>query len=135
MYQSSVAYDLSQNLQPQQEARPSFEVVDGGGLDAEARRGVSVTFVARFAAVMAAAALFIATGAVRVWLCAETVQELSQVNMAKAAVDEVKSLNADLKMERSTLSNPSRIERIASQNYGMVRATSSEALTLTTPSK
>ena len=49
MYTGSEAYrlDASEGALNQRRARPSFEVVEGAGLDARVRRGVSASFLAR----------------------------------------------------------------------------------------
>ena len=51
---------------PEQSARTSFEVVPGGGLDADARRGVSSQFIQRVKLIAVAAALFLTLGVVRI---------------------------------------------------------------------
>ncbi len=51
---------------PEQSTRTSFEVVPGGGLDADARRGVSSQFIQRVKLIAVAAALFLTLGVVRI---------------------------------------------------------------------
>ena len=50
---ASLAYDQTQEEYYLREVAPSFEVIEGGGLDARARRGVSAAFVARVRIVVA----------------------------------------------------------------------------------
>lgn len=112
----------------ERQAAPSFEVVDGGGLDARARAGVSPVFLARLRAVLLAAAVFIVLGMVRVGISAATVTLLSSNADLRAQIEESESLNDQLRVQRSVLSSNARISRIATQNYGMVL--SSDAVTV-----
>ena len=100
--------------------RPSFEVVSGGGLDAEARRGVSPQFVSNVRMALLAAALLVGLGLVRVTLTTATVTLLEENSTLKEQISEAQTLSSDLSIERSVLSSNSRISRIATQNYGML---------------
>ena len=101
-------------------ARPSFEGVAGGGLDAEARRGVSPQFVSNVRMALLAAALLVGLGLVRVTLTTATVTLLEENSTLKEQISEAQTLSSDLSIERSVLSSNSRISRIATQNYGML---------------
>ena len=116
------------------ETRTPFEVVTGGGLDALARRGVSREFVARLRAVLVVAAFFIVLGVCRVTLVTSAVTLLQGNTSLKASIESAQALNDDLQVERSVLSSASRINRIASQNYGMVLSTNTDRLVLAGPS-
>ena len=133
-YQGSEAYQVV-STETRRESRPerraaSFEVVSGGGLDAQARRGVSSQFVSRVRTVVLVAAVFIVLGLVRVSLTAATVSVLSANETLKEQISETQDANADLKIARSVLSSNSRITRIATQNLGMVLPTTTETLTV-----
>ena len=65
---------------PEQSTRTSFEVVPGGGLDADARRGVSSQFIQRVKLIAVAAALFLTLGVVRIGISTATVSTL-QANL------------------------------------------------------
>ena len=104
----------------QQAERPSLEVLTGGGLDARARQGVSTEFVSKVVRVLAVAAVFIAIGFVRVCVSSATVAALTENSSLRSQVNDAKTLNDELKIERAVLSSNSRIARIATQNYGMV---------------
>ena len=108
-------------------ARPSFEVVPGGGLDARARRGVSAQFLANAKTILKVAVVLI-VGMVRVALTSATVSTLKANSSLRSAVEDAQNLNDDLKIERAVLSSNSRISRIATQNYGM--ALSSDAVSV-----
>lgn len=112
----------------EQAARPSFQVLPGGGLDARARKGVSAQFIANVRAVIVLAAVLIAIGLVRVAISSATVVALSNNSTLRSEVSDAKNLNDELKIERAVLSSNSRIARIATQNYGMVL--SSDALSV-----
>ena len=123
-YQGSEAYKLdgAERRRERREAQsaPSFEVVSGGGLDARARAGVSPQFVARVRAVVFVAAALIVLGMARVALSSATVSLLSANSELSAQVEEMETLNEQLRIQRSALSSNSRISRIATQNYDMV---------------
>lgn len=125
-YQGSEAYSMEtaerRRERLEAEARPSFEVVSGGGLDARVRRGVSPRFVVAVRAVVAAFVVFVALSAVRVALTTATVSVLRDNASLKAQIEDAQVLDAELRVERSVLSGNSRITRIATQNYGMVAA-------------
>ena len=109
-------------------ARPSFEVVPGGGLDARARRGVSAQFLTNAKTILKVAAVVLIVGMVRVALTSATVSTLKANSSLRSAVEDAQNLNDDLKIERAVLSSNSRISRIATQNYGM--ALSSDAVSV-----
>ena len=123
-YQGSEAYSMEaterRRERLERQAAPSFEVVTGGGLDARARAGVSATFVAKVRAVLAVAAVLIVLGMARVGIAAATVSLLSSNSALSSQIEEVSSLNEQLRVQRSVLSSNARITRIATQNYGMV---------------
>ncbi len=123
-YQGSEAIDLEyaerRRARQQRQAAPSLEVVSGGGLDAQARRGVSYEFLVRVAVVCSIALALLVVGAVRVVLSTATVSALRANATLRTEVSEAQSLNDELKIERSVLSSSTRIGRIATQNYGMV---------------
>lgn len=131
-YQGSEAYNWESTEREQQrqerQARPSFEVVTGDGLDARARRGIAPVVLARFKAVLVATVLLVALGAARVSLTVATVDMMQGTSELKTELSEAKTLSQELHVEQSVLSSNSRIARIVTQNYGMVLAT--DALTV-----
>ena len=126
-YQGSEAYRVEaaerrrERLEGQ--ARPSFEVVSGGGLDARVRAGVSPVFVSRIRVAVAIAAVLVVVGMARVALSSATVTLLKSNAELTTQIEEAQTLNDNLRIERSVLSSNSRISRIATQNYGMVLPT------------
>ena len=108
---------------PEQSTRTSFEVVPGGGLDADARRGVSSQFIQRVKIVAVAAALFLTLGVVRIGISTATVSTLQSNNVIRNEMRATTATNDSLRISRSLLASTTRIERIATQNYGMTLET------------
>lgn len=104
---------------PEQSTRTSFEVVPGGGLDADARRGVSSQFIQRVKLIAVAAALFLTLGVVRIGISTATVSTLQANNVIRNEMRATTATNDSLRVSRSLLASTTRIERIATQNYGM----------------
>lgn len=100
-------------------ACPSFEVVPGGGLDAHARRGVSTQFISAVMTVVLAFALIFTIGVGRVVLSTMTVSKLQANNETRTALRQMTAENDNLRISRSLLSSNTRIEKIATQRYGM----------------
>lgn len=108
---------------PEQSTRSSFEVVPGGGLDADARRGVSSQFIQRVKLIAVAAALFLTLGVVRIGISTATVSTLQSNNVIRNEMRATTAANDSLRVSRSLLASTTRIERIATQNYGMTLET------------
>ena len=108
---------------PEQSTRLSFEVVPGGGLDADARRGVSSQFIQRVKLIAVAAALFLTLGVVRIGISTATVSTLQANNVIRNEMRATTATNDSLRVSRSLLASTTRIERIANQNYGMTLET------------
>ena len=108
---------------PEQSTRTSFEVVPGGGLDADARRGVSSQFIQRVKFIAVAAVLFLMLGVVRIGISTATVSTLQSNNVIRNEMRATTVTNDSLRISRSLLASTTRIERIATQNYGMTLET------------
>ena len=108
---------------PEQSTRSSFEVVPGGGLDADARRGVSSQFIQRVKIIAVAAVLFLTLGVVRIGISTATVSTLQSNNVIRNEMRATTATNDSLRVSRSLLASTTRIERIATQNYGMTLET------------
>ena len=108
---------------PEQSTRTSFEVVPGGGLDADARRGVSSQFIQRVKLIAVAAVLFLMLGVVRIGISTATVSTLQSNNVIRNEMRATTVTNDSLRISRSLLASTTRIERIATQNYGMTLET------------
>ena len=117
------AIQFEHEYAPKQSTRTSFEVVPGGGLDADARRGVSSQFIQRVKLIAVAAALFLTLGVVRIGISTATVSTLQANNVIRNEMRATTATNDSLRVSRSLLASTTRIERIATQNYGMTLET------------
>ena len=117
------AIQFEHEYAPEQSTRTSFEVVPGGGLDADARRGVSSQFIQRVKLIAVAAALFLTFGVVRIGISTATVSTLQANNVIRNEMRATTATNDSLRVSRSLLASTTRIERIATQNYGMTLET------------
>lgn len=117
------AIQFEHEYAPEQSTRTSFEVVPGGGLDADARRGVSSQFIQRVKLIAVAAALFLTLGIVRIGISTATVSTLQANNDIRNEMRATTATNDSLRVSRSLLASTTRIERIATQNYGMTLET------------
>ena len=142
-YQGNLAYDYESRLSssaaaadPRQsshvlrQSRPRFGVIEGRGLDAKVRAGVGLGFLRQVKLVVALVALCAAIGFVRVGLLSAQVVTLQQNARLSARIDQAELHNSELKVERSILSNSTRIGRIATQTYGMVLPEQVDTITL-----
>ena len=117
------AIQFEHEYAPEQSTGTSFEVVPGGGLDADARRGVSSQFIQRVKLIAVAAALFLTLGVVRIGISTATVSTLQANNVIRNEMRATTATNDSLRVSRSLLASTTRIERIATQNYGMTLET------------
>lgn len=115
-------YDMRSDVR-EASSSPSFDVYEGGGLDARVRQGVSHQFLVKLARVALIAAAVCALGFARVAISTATVASLQANESLESQIDDATALYNDLKASKSALSSVSRIERIATQNYGMVLET------------
>lgn len=122
-YIGTEAYDLdaSRGAFAPQGAR-SFETIEGAGLDARERAGVSRQVLSTLKVLAAIAAVFMVLSAARVGVFTYAATILSQNSTMRSELKEARSLQDDLRVQRSVLSSASRIDRIATQSYGMVLA-------------
>ena len=122
-YMGTEAYDrdASRGAFAPQGAR-SFETIEGAGLDARERAGVSRQVLSTLKVLAAIAAVFMVLSAARVGVFTYAATILSQNSTMRSELKEARSLQDDLRVQRSVLSSASRIDRIATQSYGMVLA-------------
>ena len=110
---------LGRDARRQGYAGPTLEVVEGAGLDAQARRGVSAGFRAKVRLAAVAFATLMVLGFARVSLYTATLGTLQVNESMRTQIRSARSTENDLKVTTAMLSSDSRIARIASQNYGM----------------
>lgn len=130
-YMGTEAYDLdaSRGAFAPQGAR-SFETIEGAGLDARERAGVSRQVLSTLKVLAVVAAIFMVLSAARVGVFTYAATILSQNSTMRSELKEARSLQDDLRVQRSVLSSASRIDRIATQSYGMVLAGDSVKLAI-----
>lgn len=108
----------------------TFTQLEGGRLDARARREAS-PLLARVVAFLAVVALVLfATGGISVALTSGTVGLLQENSRTMSNIKELRSENDDLRIERSQLLGSERISRIATQNLGMEYASDATVITV-----
>lgn len=132
MYQGSeaVRLDYLGEATPQRAARTSFEVVEGSGLDHLERRGVSSQFVANLKLAAIICAAFVVLCVARIGVYSMAVGTLASNETMRTELKQTRALEDDLRIQRSVLSSSQRIDRIATQSYGMVLAGGAERLSV-----
>lgn len=113
---------------PLAEPRPAFEVLEGEGLDRQARSALDPRWRRVFAIFLAGLAIVSGLAVARVQLTVRCVEALSENTRLQVEVDEGEDLLRSLAVEESTLASAERIERIATQNLGMVYVGTGEPL-------
>ncbi len=105
-------------------SRPSFEVVRGKGHRAPAEPILSPAHHTAFKVAMIAIVFLAAMCIARVWLSAATATTVLDSQAVTDQISTAYSTGSDLEVQHAVLSNPTRIQRIASESLGMVPATS-----------
>lgn len=100
----------------------SFVTVEGGGLDARVREGVSATLTRTVGVVIAAALTLFSVGTMSVATTSATVAVLESNSKTSSNIKALEMENDDLRIACSILSSSDRVHRIATQNLGMTYA-------------
>ena len=132
MYQGSeaVRLDYLGEATPRREQRTSFEVVEGAGLDHLERRGVSPQFIANLKLAAAVCVALVVLCIARIGVYSMAAGTLASNESMRSELKQTVSLEDDLRIQRSVLSSTQRIDRIATQSYGMVAANGAEKLSV-----
>ena len=115
---------------PSEQSRPTFEVLRGSGLDSLARAGIGRVFLRNAKMIVAIIVAVCVLGVCRVGIYAMSAGVLNSTAAIRSDVEDARVLESNLQIEHSTLSSSGRIDRIATQNYGMVKATETEVMSL-----
>lgn len=107
---------------------PALEVVEGAGLDAEVRRGITRRFWGLWRAGIALAVCLACLFGARVAVLSAAVSVLSENSSMRSQLKQANAQLDGLQIERSVLASNSRVERIATQTYGMVEASGTEQM-------
>jgi len=135
-YLGSAAYRLdSVETSPRLDDRRDFEVIQGGGLDARARQGLSRDFLARLRVFVICVVSVVALGSARVALSVAAVSSMKGNEAIQASIDQALDDNTNLRVLDAQLSAASRIDAIATQNLGMVPTAGALSTTATTSLK
>ncbi len=130
-YQSNLAFQLDANREAQVLPSPRpLSLHEGGGVDARVRHEASHSLSLLVRSVVAITLVLAVLGGLRVVLTVQTVNTLKHVNEVESNVSEALDARNELMMERSVLSNTDRIQRIATENYGMIYANEVETITV-----
>lgn len=132
MHQGSeaVRLDYLGEATPRREQRTSFEVVEGAGLDHLERRGVSPQFIANLKLAAAVCVALVVLCVARIGVYSMAVGTLASNESMRSELKQTVALEDDLRIQRSVLSSTQRIDRIATQSYGMVAANGAEKLSV-----
>lgn len=130
MYEGSAArrIDANEEFYAARARQRSLGVVEGEGLDARARAGVAPAFLAKLKIAAFVGVVLMALCFVRVGVYAATTGILMENNSMRTELKDATATRDELRIERSVLSSSSRIERIATQTYGMVMAEGAEVM-------
>lgn len=107
-------------LAPAPSPRPALEVLEGEGLDARERKTLNQSSKFTFYLFLSVVAIVSLLAVARVQLTVQCVAALSENAQLQTEVSEAKDRVQSLAVEKSTLGSAERIERIATQNLGMV---------------
>ena len=131
MYQGNVAYRLDASQAAwDAPARNSYFVYEGDGRDARTRNDASSALATLLKVVLTLGIVYVALGFARVALTVETVSLMRDIKVAESTVARERDTKTELSVERSALTNTDRIQRIATENYGMVFATDVDVISV-----
>lgn len=113
----------------QQQRQATLRTVAGEGADAKARAGVSAEFLSKYKAFLVVLAIVGALCVARVGTFALAAGIMADNAAMRTQIEQSTTLANQLRIQRSVLSSTSRIDRIATQTYGMVAAGTVEQMT------
>ena len=129
-YQGNMAYQLDYSQETWEvPVGRGLSLHEGGGLDARVRREASSVGALVKSAILVTLVLAL-LGAARVALTTQTVSLLSDISATERSVNKALDTRTELQVERSVLSATDRIQRIATENYGMVYASEVDTINI-----
>lgn len=120
--QNNHARAYVQGAQPDLERRSQFTVREGRGLSTKPRKGTDPKFFALSKTLLGVCVLVMVIGLVRVALASATTQALSANKNLHVQIQEAQELSGNLQVEVSVLGRATRINKIATEQYGMVNS-------------
>lgn len=132
LFQGNAAYELAYQDVLEAPVREPLSVHQGGGLDirSNAEAMSSLFRIIKIAIVLTT--VFAVLGGVRVALTTQTVTLLEQVREAKTTLANETDTQTELQIERSALLSSDRIQKIATESYGMVYASDVDTISIDT---
>ena len=130
LFQGNAAYELAYQDVLEAPVREPLSVHQGGGLDARTDNEAMSSLAKLIKVGIVITVLFAVLGGVRVALTAETVTLLEQVRTARDTVAAATDTRTELQIERSALLSSDRIQRIATESYGMVYASDVDTISI-----
>ena len=124
-YRGNAAYQLDFEQQAWEIPARGLSVHEGGATGARPHVDPMADLFA-----VAKAVIVLTVMLARVALTAQTVSVLKEVSVAESTLAGAYDTRTELRVERSALSSADRIQRIATENYGMVYASEVETLVL-----
>lgn len=115
----------------QQSATPTFQVLEGRGLDAHEQAGVNPKFMTIAVGVVVAIVSVFVVSMLIIALMSACQKSLTEVATLRSEISSAQDQNRSLYVEGAVLSNPSRIADIVTNNFGMVYADPGSADTIT----
>ena len=130
---TAVSYEMAAQSAPQTQPSRDFGVVEGRGLDALARRGVSPETLSMYKKAAYIVAVVFCVFVIRIVLTTQTASMLSDDSVLRNQIQQAQTLESELKVEESVLSSNHRIASIASKHYGMVQGSDPEQINIPAP--
>lgn len=125
----SEARDLrAWDAHPAPASRPALEVIEGEGLDARERQSLDPSSRFAFKLFLMVVGIVGILSICRIQLTVQCVDSLMTNSQLRAEVSEARDRVQSLAVEKSTLESAERIDRIATQNLGLVYVGTGEPL-------
>ena len=130
---TAVSFEMAAQSAPQTQPSRDFGVVEGRGLDALARQGVSPETISSFAKVFAAFLFIMVLGIARIYVSTLASSAQSDSDTLRNQIQAAQTLEGELRVEESVLSSNHRIASIASKHFGMVQDVNKEEINIPAP--
>ena len=130
---TAISFEMVAQSAPQTQPSRDFGVVEGRGLDAQARQGVSAEFFSKLIKVSAIFAIAVVIGLARIAITTQTASIKSDDMTLRDQIQAAQTLEGELRVEESVLSSNHRIASIASKHFGMVQDVNKEQIDIPAP--
>ena len=130
---TAISYEMAAQSAPQTQPSRDFGVVEGRGLDAQARKGVNAEFLSTLRKASIIFLLGVAIGLARITLTTQTASIKTDDMTLRDQIQAAQTLEGELRVEESVLSSNHRIASIASKHFGMVQDVNKEQIDIPAP--